>query len=101
MRTGTTIRWAAATVSTAAALAATATAAGATPPQPSPAASCVATVTVTETRIAPGSVGDETKTIAGLGPDALPSIVRSLTDSHLGNPETCAALIGESPRHPL
>lgn len=96
MRTRTTIRTAAAAASVAAAtLAATTTAAGAAPQHPSPAASCVAAVTVFETGIAPGFVGEEVRSIVELGPDALPSLVRSLADAHLGNPEACAALVGE------
>jgi hypothetical protein len=79
----------------AAALVATTTDAGASPQDPSPTASCVATVTVFETRIAPGFVGEEVKSIVELGPRALPSVVRSLADAHLGHPEACAALVGE------
>jgi len=96
MRTRTAIRGAAAGASTvAAALVATTTGAGASPQHPSPAASCVATVTVAETHIAPGFVGKEVKSIVELGPGALPSLVRSLADAHLGRPEACAALAGE------
>ena len=96
MRTRIAIRRAAAAaVTVAAALVATTTGASASPPPPPPAASCVATVTVTETRIAPGFVGEEVKSIVELGPDALPSLVRSLTGAHLGDPEACAALVGE------
>ena len=96
MRTHRAIRLAAAAASTiAAALVATTTGAGASPHHPSPAASCVATVTLAETRIAPGFVGNEVKGIAALGPGALSSLVRSLADAHLGDPEACAALVGE------
>ena len=96
MRTYTAIRLAAAAASTiAAALVATTTDASASPQHPSPAASCVATVTVAETRIAPGFVGEEVRSIVALGPGVLPSLVRSLADAHLGDPEACAALVGE------
>jgi hypothetical protein len=96
MRTRTAIRKAAAAASVAtAALVATTTAVGASPQHPSPAASCVAAVTVFETRIAPGFVGEEVRSIVELGPDALPSLVRSLAEAHLGNPEACSALVGE------
>jgi hypothetical protein len=96
MRTRTAIRQAAAAASiAAAALVATTTDAGASPQHPSPAASCVATVTVFETSIAPGFIGQEVTSIVELGSDALPSLVRSLAPAHLGNPEACAALVGE------
>jgi hypothetical protein len=78
-----------------AALAASSATVGAAPPAPSGAASCAATVTVTETRIAPGFVGDEVRHIVSFGPDALPSVVGALASAHLGDPEACAALIGE------
>jgi hypothetical protein len=95
MRTRSTIRLAAAAASTiAAALVATTTDAGASP-WPSPTASCVATVTVAETRIAPGFVGEEVRSIAALGPGALSSVVRALAGAHLADLEACAALVGE------
>lgn len=96
MRTRTAIRRAAAAATTvAAALIATTTGAAASPQHPSPAASCVATITVAETRIAPGFIGEEVTSIIELGTGALPSLVRSLAEAHLGDPEACAALAGE------
>jgi hypothetical protein len=96
MRTHSTIRLAAAAASTlAVALVVTTTPAAASPEGPAPAGSCVATVTVAETRIAPGFVGEEVRSIAALGPGALASVVRSLAGAHLGDPEACAALVGE------
>jgi hypothetical protein len=103
MTTRTAIRRAVAgAISVAAALAATAASAGATAasagaatPRPSPTASCVATITVAETQITPGFVGEEVRRIVELGPDVLPSLVRSLAGAHLGDPEACAALAAE------
>ena len=95
MRTRTAIRLAAAAATTVAAALVATTTAAASPQHPSPAGSCVATVTVAETRIAPGFVGAEVKSIVELGPSVLPFLVRSLTDAHLGDPEACAALVGE------
>ncbi len=89
------LRAAVAVSATTAVLGLTSGTATAQPHPPAPSASCVASITVAETQIAPGFVGDEVRRITELGPTALPSLVRMLATHHLGEAQSCAALIGE------